>query len=618
MQSLASIQSQYNDIAAIDYFFAKAMLEHASLVSEESQNARLFALLMALSWAQRQGHSCLPLAKIASHQLWQDRSADKQGYQFSDVQTLEQDAQELIKQLPTPKALHFENNCLYTMRSFKFEQDLITGIREKRLQVEQTREVSKSLKGHWARLFPSINDKSTIDWQAIAVALATQSSFFVINGGPGTGKTYTMARLMVALQLNVEAPLNIGLCAPTGKAAQRLSESLQRNFTQLSALPELAVCIEKLPTQAMTLHRLLGLREGEVETRYGIHRSLPYDVVIVDECSMLDLALFTRLMRAVAPTTQLILVGDANQLPAVELGAVFPNVIPPSSNELSDNQIGRIKSLGIYWPDSDSQKTAESYAVELVQTQRFSGELQQFAEHIHAACGNPSNAESAWRYLVEHNNKTSLQLCAYQDFESQLQEWVEQYYVAIALATSPEEALTLAARFRVLTPLRAGQFGAEVLNQKIEIAIKKRLKVATNTPFYHGQMIINLQNLPALGLFNGDVGVVWQQASGQLLFCFPSGKDGSLIQVDSYRISSVMSVYAMTIHKSQGSEFEHVGVVIPPVGGEVLLNNPLLYTAVTRSKRLVSVVADQSRFCQAITTPIDRWTGISPDRLIVD
>ncbi|WP_100643004.1 exodeoxyribonuclease V subunit alpha [Alteromonas facilis] len=605
---------QCDGISSLDYFAAKALFSHARSLSSDSLYERCFTYVMALVWAQRNGHGCVPLNEMAEHTWWQNREAGKGGVTFPSLLTVEQDLEELLSVLPAPTPIVLYQNRLYSSRFFYFEQEIQHQLKKFNQHSSTDDGALQRVSAVWPSLFPKDNRDDAMDWQQAAVALAVQQQLLLLSGGPGTGKTYTVARLLVAMQIAHEKPLRIGLAAPTGKAAQRLSESLISNYETLSSSPELAKTVVGMPTKAVTLHRLLGLREAQVSTKFNKENRLPLDVLVVDESSMLDIALFARVLRALEDSCKLIFVGDSHQLPAVESGNVLPMIMPHSSNSLDEQQWQWVTQLiGGNVPAEVAEIPA--YAISLTQTHRFGGALAELAQDTLKAKGDQQSALHVWQKLSVYSGDDDIpvDLTHNSELEQRLDDWISEYYLAVSHETTdPVKALESAMRFRVLCCLRRGTDGVEHINEWIEHRLKRKLGLSLEQRFFHGQIVMVTQNMPGLDLFNGDTGIVWQGDGGQLKIVFQQQDKQRVRSVDLQRITAIESVFAMTVHKSQGSEFNHVALVLPLAGGDQLLSNQLIYTAITRSKQRLSIVSSQDRFVATIARGESRWSGLAP------
>ena len=618
---------QLSNIVAIDYFFAK---EFSRVIPAKGQENLWCHLLIALSAAARQGHTCLPLSKVANQAfgIAYDESGllSHQGFHFPDLETLKT----LVLSLELTKAdkgVVYYQNSLYMRRNFNFEQELQTALIAKKEQVlpHQTSEIKSVIH----TLFPTANGEPTeLDWQQIAVANSVNKGLSIIAGGPGTGKTYTVTKLLAALvMLNNNSnpkPLDIALVAPTGKAAQRLSESITHAVAGFSGVID-SQTLSAIPTDAQTLHRLLGVIPNQVNFRKGKDNLLDYDVIIIDEVSMVDLALMARLFRAIPSHCQVIMLGDADQLPSVALGSVLADIaIRPhlgysSVNTAYLNQVCELTSAeqaGLPTLSEHTQPSADHLAM-LLKSRRFDGE---------GAIGNIAMAtingqgEQSWQYIVkESQQRDDLFLLPElsDDKSGWLASYINQYYQPLLTANSPLQAFELLSKFRLLCATRVGSEGVEAINQQV-IAQLKGNYYADNyqEKLFHGMPIMINENHYGLGLYNGDIGVIWQNQQGHLLACFETS-DSSNQQFDGMRtiipsrLPSFEPVFAMTIHKTQGSEFEHVAMVLPSKADNQLLTRELIYTGVTRAKKCLSLSTNKSVWLTGVNAQVQRYSNLA-------
>jgi len=331
--TLLQAQQQLDNIEAIDYFLAKQLVA----VFQQTDNSLLFHLLMALTSSLRQGHTCLPLATIAETSHWSlvsnnDEILIKPGFKFPSLERLNSLFEQISCTVDDMQPIVYWQQCLYLRRYFSFEQQLADFI-QVRLIADKSIEQSL-LKACITEIFTLPNKvnsttQNQLDWQMISVANALNKKFSVVAGGPGTGKTYTVTKMLAAIILlsqkqQVKAP-RIAMVAPTGKAAQRLSESINNTVQLLSG--EIADSVlNVIPKQAQTIHRLLGVIPHSLQFRHHQKNKLAVDVLLIDEVSMVDLALMTRIFRALEDYCQVILLGDADQLPAVLSGCVLSDL----------------------------------------------------------------------------------------------------------------------------------------------------------------------------------------------------------------------------------------------------------------------------------------------------
>ncbi|MBL4940281.1 MAG: exodeoxyribonuclease V subunit alpha [Colwellia sp.] len=634
-------QQQLADIAAIDYFFAREMLialsnqtsltsELLAIEQEKEQGQILNHLCMMLSVSLRAGHTCLPLAEI-SEQHWgkaydEQGLCTHQGYVFPNSDILSSLLTKLDLGANAKQPLVFENNNLYMRRYYQFELELKQGITE-RLTERLAKPCLTSLKNISAvveQLFPTMamaeNQQQTLDWQKIAVANAINKNFTVIAGGPGTGKTYTVTKLLVALLMLNEHALNIALVAPTGKAAQRLSESIIKAISGFKGLITDDV-LAVMPTQATTIHRLLGVIPNSPNFRHNKDNLLKCDILLIDEVSMVDLPMMARIFRALKPEAKIILLGDADQLPSVAVGCVLADIAPRPHNGYSPAnlrylaqacQLDAKQLKNAFEQDKTAADTHHDHLSFLIKSHRFDGEggIGKLA-----ACVIQGQFAQSWQLLASSTNKALEQLNL---VDNKLNTWlsslVKQYYQGIAQCSDINQAFVILAKFRVLCVTRQGEFGVDVINQWIKEQLMPSYQ--HTQAIYHGMPIMISENDYRLGLFNGDIGLLWRTDDGHLMAFFEhtsveqSPAQSYKILLPS-RLPKYDSVYAMTIHKTQGSEFDHVAIVLPKQAGHQLLSRELLYTGITRAKTKLTIASNKQTWQQGVKTAIKRYSGLT-------
>ena len=435
-------------------------------------------------------------------------------------------------------------------------------------------------------------DPQDRQWQAAQAAL--QHPVLLITGGPGTGKTTTIARILllhIAQRLLHDRPApRIALAAPTGRAADRMLHSLQQAALQWSRHPSIAAeWLAQLPARAGTVHRLLGMAPGRVQPHHHAGQPLQADLVVVDEASMLDLPLMAQLAAALADGTRLILLGDRDQLPSVEAG----NVLAALDDVAAD---------AAEHADADVDAASPLHAVHLLRNRRQTDDLQ--LQPLTDAVRR-GDADTALQ-LLESGQLAGVQWLptvtdAVLDHPLLAPCW--QLWRSLGTLTDPAEALAAAMQARLLTALRHGPFGAAGCNAAIEV----RLAGLQHAPFHPGRLLQITENSPRHGLFNGDVGICLPDADGRLQAWFGHGP-----ALRAHGLSGLPahdSAYASTVHKAQGSEFDHVWVLLPPHDARVL-GRELLYTALTRARRSVCLLATPDVLAACIHRSQQRVSGL--------
>ncbi|HTG44500.1 MAG TPA: exodeoxyribonuclease V subunit alpha, partial [Verrucomicrobiae bacterium] len=401
-------------------------------------------------------------------------------------------------------------------------------------------------------------------------------NFTVITGGPGTGKTQTVKKILARLfELPGGVDLRIALAAPTGKAAARLTESVRTVREDL---------------KATTIHRLLGYLPGSPYFRHRGDNLLTADVVVIDEASMVDLALMAKLFAAVRPDARLILLGDRDQLASVEAGSVLADICAAAEKAAPNEPLhGAVLEL------RRNFRFAESGGIFRVSSAVNAGD----ADAAIAALQDEADPEAQWQPLP-----SAAQLV------DALREKVIAAFRACLETEDPVEALTRLQLFRILCAVRHGPFGVENLNEVAEEILAAAGLVAPQRAFYRGRPLTITQNDYNLGLFNGDSGIILPdpEGDGELRAFFLSA-EGRLRRFLPSRLPHHETAFAMTVHKSQGSEFGGILLLLPE-SDSPLLTRELLYTALTRARNQVEVWATEPVLRAAITRRVTRVSGL--------
>ncbi|MCK3654568.1 exodeoxyribonuclease V subunit alpha [Pasteurellaceae bacterium Macca] len=630
-------------ISELNYQFAKLIgqKQDADLPLEQ-QNLAIF-LGALLSFHVMQGNSCLVLESHAAKfpfglqykELEKDFNAEisqKIGH-LSPLQW-----QEHLKNHPAfshqpenPAPMLFQHGRLYFYRYWQAEAQIAQDLHKRSLKVDTTIPLNQQA---LAQVFPAKSGKETeIDWQQIAVATALTKPFTLISGGPGTGKTTTVVKLLTALQLRQlyqERPLlKIALVAPTGKAAARLKESIAQNLQQLD-LPDMLK--ESVASHASTIHALIGIRPSSDKPIHHAQNPLHLDLLVVDEASMVDLFLLEKLLNALKPSARLIMLGDKDQLASVEAGNAMGELGELLQQGYSPAHCHTLRTLteAEIYPKLDEAPTICDSLCHLRKSYRFdeNSGIGHLAREINAKRGSESwqlLANSPYADLTLHaypapqafNEKRAWQAqCVAMVVEKAVEAYrtyLQQVKARIATPTAVSVS-DIFARFqqvRFLSALRVGELGVEHLNQRIAEALQKAHLVSfkQSRESYLGKAILITENAPQLSIFSGDIGLVLPDETGKSRVYFDTQINGEHQSISISRLPRYEPAYVMTVHKSQGSEFAHTLLIMPLTYAPVL-SKELLYTAVTRAKAKFTLFGSEKIWKQAVKTEIQRQSGL--------
>ena len=402
--------------------------------------------------------------------------------------------------------------------------------------------------------------------------------FGIITGGPGTGKTTLVARMLTDLEKKAPA-LTVALAAPTGKAAARLSESIRARTAEAGDGRAMLTTV----SEARTLHRLLRYSPNTDTYRANESDPLDEDLVIADEASMVDILMLDALLRAIRPSGKVLLVGDHHQLASVDTGDVLGTLCRTA--------------------DSGTLPALKDRVTTLTRSWRFEKQpaIGQLANAVLAG-----DAALAEQVCSGGGEVSSVRLMPLPPAASQLLEPVVPQLRRCLQAKSPEESLAALDAFRILAPEREGRLGVQGINDAVERWLAQHGR-AVHEPWYHGRPVLVTANDYATGVFNGDLGVVWRDGANVSVH-FP-GNDRTIRAIAPIRLPAVETAWAMTVHKAQGSEFDRVLVVIPDHDSRVM-SRELLYTAITRARENVTLMANPASLERAIARRTGRTSGL--------
>lgn len=464
------------------------------------------------------------------------------------------------------------------------------------------------------RLFPekdgTRNNDAGVNFQRVAAMIAVYKQLCVISGGPGTGKTTTVTGIIALLQEQTGSRrLNVKLAAPTGKSAARLRESVKTALEKMNA-PDYVRA--SMPDTAYTIHRLLGGTANTPLFKLNRNNRLDADIVIVDEASMIDLALMAKLLDALRDDAKLILIGDRHQLASVEAGAVFADICGPFHlNGFSESFSAVLAEATGFRADAVGGPAGlegiMDTVVQLEKSYRFTegSGIKAVSNAVRQGDGSLALSQMTGG---RHADICLKPLPDPQRMEAAVSDTIIRGYEGFLTAGSPMGALERLDEFRVLCALREGPYGVESLNRLIELILRRKGLIRTEDTWYPGRPVMITVNDYGLGLFNGDTGVTMvDEESGALYVFFREGDN--LRKIHPMRLSGCETAFALTIHKSQGSEYDRVLVVLPDRISPILTRE-LIYTGITRSKSSVEVLSDDAVFRHGVSEKIERASGL--------
>ncbi len=467
--------------------------------------------------------------------------------------------------------------------------------------------------------------------QKLALVIALLQSFTVITGGPGTGKTsIIMAILRCLIELNIPIE-RIALTAPTGRAAKRMSESMQM---QLANLPDRTPAedeISKLSGQ--TIHRLLKYSPSRNTFSYNADNQLALDVVVVDEVSMIDTSLMSRLLEAIPPTTKLIMLGDTEQLPSVDAGTVLADLVPsnqtPTFSEKIIKAVQTVLSDAPVIPFTPTPTLLTDRIVRLVRSHRSGPEIMAMAEIVN---NFSANRDTELFNLLTTDN----QFCKWEDsinekptnWWQRLNDWADYYYgdkrytdaiqnyhLPDSLTVSYDKELTYILNrltmAKILTVIHNSQYGCDNINAYLSDRIRHHLNPDSHGKYFAGMHIMVTKNDYTLDLFNGDTGIVLHDTANGYRAAFPRGIDVLIIPLDMLPEHTL--AFAVTIHKAQGSEFDNVMLVLPNSDSSKinrLMTREIIYTGITRAKKTITIHSSRESLKQACIARVERDSGM--------
>ncbi|MCD6353662.1 MAG: exodeoxyribonuclease V subunit alpha [Proteobacteria bacterium] len=593
-------------LSLLDVHFAGFMLRLA-----ENGVAELALAAALVSKFTGEGHICLDLASLAGKPLLPEGSENEVIVcpKLSAWRTLLESCP-IVGMPGDYKPLILDDKSrLYLYRYWDYEKKLAVTLRKRIAKPDETIDFPLLREG-LRRIFP-VNEAEDTDWQKVAAATAVLKKFCVVSGGPGTGKTSTVVKILVLLLEQARTRvLRIALAAPTGKAAARLQTAVKNAKKGLDCSEEIK---QAIPEETFTIHRLLGSLPYSPYFRYNGENKLSFDVVVVDEVSMVSLALMSKLNEAIPLNSRLVLLGDKNQLASVEAGAVLGDIC----------DTGRVHSFTRQYSEIIQSITEET--VDIKTTDDESG-MDNCIVHLQKSFrfGSDSGIDKVSRAVNKGDGNRALRILKSNKFQDIkwstlprpnalfdiLKERIITGFERYLKASDPEEALRLFDRFRILCAVRNGPYGVAALNHLSEEILTKEKLIVTDRKWYPGRPVLIDHNDYDLRLFNGDVGIILPDPKmNNEPHAFFSSEGGAVRKFSLVRLPELETVYAMTVHKSQGSEFDDVLFVMPDRQSPVLTRE-LIYTGITRAKKSIKIEGVESVFKDAVAHRIERSSGL--------
>ncbi len=578
-------------INALDWSFARMIRR---LDSEDDPWVALAAALV--SRATGSGDICLDLELVCRHGI-----AHAEGtYRLDEALTLEQWRKALSKcryigSGDPDHIMILDGNRLYLKRYWGYESQVAAGI------IARCRQTAPKETIDTASMSPTTGDPG----QTRAIEAALRQHFTVITGGPGTGKTFTIATIITLLNRQGAVPAErMMLAAPTGKAAARLQEALARALRSRGESSEASE-----PVTAMTIHRLLGAMANSSRFRHNKDHPLAADLVIIDEASMIDLALMAKLLDAVSPESRLVLVGDKDQLASVEAGAVLGDIcagFDPGNNAAAEAG-----------SDVSDDRRTSSESFDLTDHIKVLEKNYRFAHdsgiHLLGQAVKQGDADGAVRLLSKEKQEDIGWRPLHRGIqvEALVKQKSTQELVPLFSLDRAADLLRQSMQFKILTAFRRGSSGSGAVNRMVERSLIASGAIGSGNAWYHGKPVLITRNDYHQNLFNGDIGVaVSHDSDGPDHVRVAFANDGQAIQyLAPQQLPPHETVYAMTVHKSQGTEFDRVVLILPDQDSPILTRE-LIYTAITRAKQHVEIWSSEKTLRKAIGRRILRASGL--------
>ena len=596
-------------ITWLSYYFAEFIIDQ----SGDDIDGLLAYSAALVSESNQSGHVCIDLSQFSGLPLFDSDQPDT-----GDIPQGIEPGEWVTRLLQSPcvetaggsAPLLVEDLRLYLNRFWFYEEQVARKIN---LRLDIDIDIDEAALA--AQLQTLFTDGAADSDQKIATALAACKALSVISGGPGTGKTTTVIKIL-SLLLSQQPQMRIALAAPTGKAAARMMESIRLRIDQL----DIATAVKSaIPTEASTIHRLLGFRLQKF--RYNHRHCLPVDCVVIDEASMVDLPLMYRLLDALPDHARIILLGDRDQLASVSAGNVLGDITGHGTSiaysATMRDKLARIAGISPFAETSENEPLPMANSIALLSKNfRFdeSGKIGVLSAMVNQGLHDEVielllSPEDSVNWIVADTDTLSHDSLAHDPLAHDSLDSILQAYHEVIQSNSIAEALDAFDRARVLCAVNYGPFGVIEANRFIENRLALDM-AADNDGHYHGRPLLIGRNDYDLELFNGDTGIVWCGENNRLQAWFRCG-DRGLRHFPLHQLPQHSTAWAMTVHKSQGSEFGQVVIILPTDEKSPLLSRELLYTGITRAKYRVTLIASENVLSIAIDRITSRNSGLA-------
>jgi exodeoxyribonuclease V alpha subunit len=589
-------------LSPLSYYFARFVARGCGL-SEDSEVGRSAALA---SMRNLQGDVCVDLAQYAGQPLFEAAGDEPvpspRGSSLDDwVASLR--SADWVGEPGAEAPLILEGRHLYLGKYWHFEQRVASALMERMSRVDGL-DLPLLARG-LERLFPD-DPAQAVDWQKVAAAIAVSRRFAVISGGPGTGKTTTVVKV-IALLLGQDPALRIALAAPTGKAAARLTDAVRSGKERVEVDAKI---LARIPQEAGTIHRLLGAGFGAA-FKHNRDNPLLLDCLVIDEASMIDLPLMARLLEALPEQAHIILLGDRDQLASVEAGNVLGDITGHGQEvRYSKEQIRFLDQVGAATADKLSGGAESTPTADVVGLLRVSYRFK-----ARSGIGALSQAVNAGQGedALELFDRDGFDDIAWMDardggLDAACVDWAVERYASYLVQDDVAEALRLFERTRVLAALHRGPFGVDEINRLIAARLQSQGLIRGGEE-YQGKPVMVTTNDYEVGLFNGDIGLLWPDEQ-QVLRAWFLLAETQVRSVSVRQLPGHSCAYALTVHKSQGSEFDEVLCVLPFERSPVVARE-LIYTAITRARRTVTIHSNRETFLECCRSRAQRTSALA-------